>query len=316
MLQKKQKLYYFCDKSLTYKEAKGPGWRNIIFFAAGFLGILMIGFVADYFTGNYVGNLFYNFVRSERKNMILSKNLYKLKTKVDSLEKQVDNLSVHDKNLRLTVNLPILADEVKEVGIGGKSYNPYSESIDEYLDTDIDNFTSIVDKLSRQVKLQKQSYEEILNKYKNDKTFFECVPALKPMEGTYDLNSFGMRLHPILGFSRMHEGVDIIAPENTPVHSSGNGVVEFVGNQGSFGLLIIINHGHGYQSYYGHLNSATVRINNEVKRGQLIAYSGNSGLSTGPHLHYEVAYNNKKLDPVRFFVDDISNIVKMSLAKH
>ena len=316
MFKRKQKLYYFCDDSLTYREAKGPGWRNVIIFAAGLIGIMIIGFVADYFTGNYFGNLVYNIVRTEKRNLLLSKNLYKLKTKVDSLEKQIGTLSYRDKDLRLTVNLPLLADEVKEVGVGGKSYYPYSESPDEFLDTDIDNFSSIVDKLSRQVKLQKQSYEEILNKYKNDKTFFECVPALKPMEGTYDISSFGMRLHPILGFSRMHEGVDIIAAENTPVHATGNGVVEFVGNQGSFGLLVIINHGHGYQTFYGHLNSTVVRINDEVKRGQLIAYSGNSGLSTGPHLHYEVVFNNKKLDPVRFFVDDINNIVKMSLAKH
>ncbi len=316
MLKKRQKLYYFCDKTLTYKEAKGPGTRNVIIFAAGIIGFLIIGFVADYFTGNYFGNLVYNIVRSEKRNMLLSKNLLKLKTKVDSIEKQVSTLSVHDKNLRLTVNLPVMPDELKEVGVGGKAYNPYSESLDEFLDTDIDNFSSIVDKLSRQVKLQKQSYEEILKKYKNDKTFFECVPALKPMEGSYDIYSFGMRLHPILGFTRMHEGVDIIGTENTPVHASGNGVVEFVGSQGSYGLLVIINHGHGYETYYGHLNSATVRINDEVKRGQVIAYSGNSGLSTGPHLHYEVVYNNKKLDPVRFFVDDISNIVKMSLAKH
>lgn len=316
MLKKRQKLYYFCDKTLTYKEAKGPGTRNIIIFAAGIIGFLIVGFVTDYFTGNYFGNLVYNIVRSEKRNMLLSKNLLKLKTKVDSIEKQVSTLSVHDKNLRLTVNLPVMPDELKEVGIGGKAYNPYSESLDEFLDSDIDNFSSIVDKLSRQVKLQKQSYEEILKKYKNDKTFFECVPALKPMEGSYDIYSFGMRLHPILGFTRMHEGVDIIGTENTPVHASGNGVVEFVGSQGSYGLLVIINHGHGYETYYGHLNSATVRINDEVKRGQVIAYSGNSGLSTGPHLHYEVVYNNKKLDPVRFFVDDISNIVKMSLAKH
>ncbi len=316
MLKNRQKLYFFCEKTLTYKEAKGPGWRNIKIFISAVVGFLIIGFVADYFTGNYIGNLLYNFVKSERRNMLLSKNLYRLKTKVDSLEKQISGLSVHDKNLRLTVNLPLMPDEVKEFGVGGKSYNPYSESLDEFLDVDIDNFSAIVDKLSRQVKLQKQSYEEILTKYKNDKTFFQCVPALKPMDGAYDIYSFGMRLHPILGYHRMHEGVDIIAPENTPVHATGDGVVEYAGGQGSYGLLVIINHGYGYQTYYGHLNSANFKIGDEVKRGDIIAYSGNSGLSSGPHLHYEVVFNNKKLDPVRFFVDDISNIVKMSLAKH
>jgi len=315
MLKNKQKLYYFCEKTLTYKEAKGPGWRNIIIFSAGILGIVIIAMIIDYFTGNYIGNLVYNVIKSERRNLLLSKNIYKLRVRIDSLEKQINTLAKQDKNLRLTVNLPLMPDEMRDLGIGGKSYSLYSEPLDEHLDSDIENLSTFVDKLSRQIKLQKQSYEQILNKYKNDKTFFECVPALKPMEGTYDIHSFGMRLHPILGFNRMHEGVDIIAPENTPIYAPGNGVVEFVGYQGSYGLLIIINHGYGYQTYYGHLNSTTVKINEHVKRGDLIAYSGNSGLSTGPHLHYEVIYNDRKLDPVRFFVDDVNNIVKMSLAK-
>lgn len=315
MFKKKQKLYYFCEKTLTYQEAKKTRFINLRIVISALLGFILFVFIADYFSGNYVSNLFYNIIKSEKRNLLLSKNIHKLKVRVDSLEKQISILARHDQNLRLTVNLPLMPDEIRDVGIGGKVYIPFTEPIDEKLDDDIDNLSAFVDKISRQIKLQKQSYEEILSKYKSDKTFFECVPALKPMDGTYDIHSFGMRLHPILGFNRMHEGVDIIAPENTPVHASGNATVEYVGYQGSYGLLIVLNHGYGYQTYYGHLNSSVVKINDKVKRGDLIGYSGNSGLSTGPHLHYEVICNDRKLDPVRFFVDDVNNIVKMSLAK-
>jgi len=113
----------------------------------------------------------------------------------------------------------------------------------------------------------------------------------------------------------MHDGVDIIAHENTPVYASGDGIVKFVGWQGGYGLLVIIDHGYGYQSYYGHLNSSNVKVNDPVKRGDLIAKSGNTGLSEGPHLHYEVVYNDVKVDPVKYFVDDVENIVKITLAK-
>lgn len=315
IFKNEQQLYYFCPKTLTYKKAKHPEWRNLKLLAA-MIGIIFVVLASiDFFTGNYLGNAIYNIVSSQRKNLLLSRNIYNLKTKVDSLEKALNYLSSHDKDLRLTVNLPLSAEDVKESGIGGRVYEPYSEVPYDYLDTGINNVSKIIENLSKRVKSQKQSYEEILKKYNNDRLFFKCVPAIKPMEGTYNIHGFGMRLHPILGYYKMHDGVDIIAHENTPVYASGDGTVKFVGWQGGYGLLVVIDHGYGYQSYYGHLNSSHVKLNDPVKRGQLIAQSGNTGLSEGPHLHYEVVYNNVKVDPVKYFVDDVENIVKITLAK-
>ena len=315
IFKNKQELYYFCPKTLTYKKAKYPEWYNAKILAIGAVILLIIAFVADHFTGNYLGNMFHNFVSSERKNILLTRNLYNLRTKVDSLEKALTHLSDNDKNLRLKVNLPLSPDDAKPSGTGGKSYDPYSEVPIDYLDTGINSLSKVVENLLKHVKKQKSSYEEILQKYNYDQEFFKAVPAIKPMEGPYDIHGFGMRLHPVLRYVKMHEGVDIIAPENTPVYASGDGTVQLVGYQGGYGLLIVIDHGYGYQSYYGHLRSAHVQVNETVKRGQLIASSGNTGLTSGPHLHYEVVYNNDKVDPVKYFVDDVDNIVNISLSK-
>ena len=315
MFKNKQQLYFFCAKTLTYKKAPHPGWRNVKIFIAGVFIFSVSVFIIDHFTGNYLGNMAHNFISSERRNLLLSRNLYNLKNKIDSLEKTLSYLSTQDKNLRLTVNLPLTPEDINYSGIGGKSYEPYSEVPQDYLDTDISNLSKIIENLLKRVKDQKSSYEEILEKYNNDKNFFKAVPAIKPMEGTYNIHGFGIRLHPVLGYYRMHDGIDITAPENTPVYATGDGTIKYVGYLGSYGLLVIIDHGYGYQSYYGHLSSLLVKVNESVKRGQQIANSGNTGLTSGPHLHYEVVYNNNKTDPVKYFVDDVENIVKISLAK-
>jgi murein DD-endopeptidase MepM/ murein hydrolase activator NlpD len=126
------------------------------------------------------------------------------------------------------------------------------------------------------------------------------------MDGFYAVSSFGMRLHPVLGIYRLHEGIDIINDVGTPVYASGNGVVEMAGQSGGgYGLLIVIDHGYQYQSLYAHLSHVLVKEGQHVKRGDLIARSGRSGLVTGPHLHYEVSFKGVRQNPVDYFLDDV-----------
>jgi murein DD-endopeptidase MepM/ murein hydrolase activator NlpD len=104
----------------------------------------------------------------------------------------------------------------------------------------------------------------------------------------------------------MHEGIDIIAEVGTSVRATGKGIVDFIGIKGGYGLCVEINHGFGYTTLYGHLSSANVQLGQKVSRGSVIARTGNSGLSSGPHLHYEVTHDGIKLDPVGFFFDDLN----------
>jgi murein DD-endopeptidase MepM/ murein hydrolase activator NlpD len=136
--------------------------------------------------------------------------------------------------------------------------------------------------------------------------FFQHLPAIKPMSGHYSVNGFGMRIHPVLNVYRMHAGVDIIADVGTRIYAAADGVVRYAGRtRGGYGEVVEINHGYGYTSLYAHLSKSLVRPGKTVRRGELIAMSGRSGLVSGPHLHYEVRRNGAMQNPVDYFFDDV-----------
>ena len=120
------------------------------------------------------------------------------------------------------------------------------------------------------------------------------------------MNGFGMRVHPVLGVWRMHEGLDIINEVGVPVYAAGDATVHFAGRtQGGYGTVIELSHGFGYTTLYAHLSEINVREGKQVKRGELIGRVGRSGLVSGPHLHYEVRLNGRKHNPVDYFFDDV-----------
>ncbi|MBI4811428.1 MAG: M23 family metallopeptidase, partial [Ignavibacteriales bacterium] len=152
-----------------------------------------------------------------------------------------------------------------------------------------------------------QSYAQVVEKYEFNKNYFTSLPALKPMQGYYSKKAFGVRLHPVLGINKTHEGLDIVNDVGTPVVATGDGIVQMAGHSGSgYGLIVVVNHGYGYQTVYAHLSKILVREGQRLKRGDLIAKSGKSGLVSGPHLHYEVRHNGICKNPMDYFFDDIS----------
>jgi murein DD-endopeptidase MepM/ murein hydrolase activator NlpD len=176
-----------------------------------------------------------------------------------------------------------------------------SASVNELLN----NLRGTANQAERELQLQLASYDEINRAYKDNKIRFAHLPAIKPMEGFYSKHDFGMRLHPILNIYRMHEGIDIINEVGTSVYASADGTVDFTGRRGGYGLAVEINHGYSLKTLYGHLSKIVVREGQQVKRGELIARSGNTGLSNGPHLHYEVRINGVAQNPTEYFFDDI-----------
>jgi len=139
-----------------------------------------------------------------------------------------------------------------------------------------------------------------------NKDLHKCIPAIKPTLGNYSIDGFGMRRHPILGVRKFHHGIDINCDSGTSVRAPGNGKVIVVERQAGFGLVIEIDHGFGYRTVYAHLSQAMVKQGDSIKRGQVIAKSGNSGLSSGPHLHFEVHHDGIAMDPTDFFFDDLT----------
>ena len=132
--------------------------------------------------------------------------------------------------------------------------------------------------------------------------FFSSIPNIKPVEGSIS-SDFGMRLHPIYNVPFFHSGIDFSASQGSRVQSTGDGIVTYSGYEKGYGQKITINHGYGYITIYAHLSKSLVRQGQKIKRGDIIALSGNTGISTGPHLHYEVHKDNVIVNPCAYFFD-------------
>lgn len=164
--------------------------------------------------------------------------------------------------------------------------------------------------ISARVNYQFASYEEIEHLIKNQGEKLASIPAIQPVSNK-DLNriasGFGMRIDPVYGTPKMHKGLDFTAPQGTPIYATGNGKVEIAGQTGDgYGNHVVINHGYGYETLYGHMVKVKVKAGQKVKRGEVIGWVGSTGKSTGPHCHYEVHINGQEVDPVYFFYNDLT----------
>lgn len=174
----------------------------------------------------------------------------------------------------------------------------------------ITSMTAQLNNLSYRLGYQLKSYAAIENMVKNKEKLLLAIPAIQPVSNK-DLNriasGFGYRIDPVYKTTRFHGGLDFTAPIGTPIYATADGTIKEAGyNTGGFGNHVVINHGYGYQTLYGHMSRIAVRDGQSVKRGQVIGYVGNSGKSTGAHLHYEVIKNGTHLDPVYFFYNDLT----------
>ncbi len=138
-----------------------------------------------------------------------------------------------------------------------------------------------------------------------------------PLDGARISSSFGMRKHPISGFNKMHKGVDFAAPKGTPVYAGGNGIIEMVGVNGGYGKYIRIRHNNEYKTAYAHLSSYKKGISKGVRvnQGEVIGYVGSTGRSTGPHLHYEIIYQNKQINPLKLKLPSGKILIGAELAR-
>jgi hypothetical protein len=154
---------------------------------------------------------------------------------------------------------------------------------------------------------ERKSLDTLLKLIENKSEMLASIPAIRPIKNMYDVTSgFGMRIHPIVKVKRPHSGVDITAPRGTPVYATGNGIVSRKATPSGYGITILLDHGFSYETLYAHLSKSAVKPGQRVKRGQLIGYVGNTGFSMGSHLHYEVWKNGTPVNPVHYFVSDIT----------
>ena len=300
------KKYYRSDERMQLHEIRWIRLKlsALVVAAVAVLGACLVG--VNHLSHDPLG-LGYDRVKAlTSENRMLQEQLNSLGHRMAELNKSVEKLNVEGNELRLMVDLPQIDNEITSAGTGGAVREPDFLLSSGEQSTILHSTLSTLEKMNSEIKIQQQSYAEIMKKYAYNKEYFAALPALKPMEGYYSTNGFGLRMHPVLGIFKTHEGLDIVNDVGTPVYASADGIVSMAGQSGGgYGTVVVINHGYDYQTLYAHLSKVLVHDGQRVRRGDLIAKSGKTGLVSGPHLHYEVRYKGVCKNPVDFFFDDV-----------
>jgi len=221
----------------------------------------------------------------------------------------LDELEQRDNNLyRVVFESDPIPSTVRRAGFGG--VNKYSQ-LESFDNSELVIKTAEkLDILTKQAYIQAKSYDEVLEMAENKEKLVSSMPAIMPISNKSlksTASGWGYRFHPIYKIRQFHYGMDFTAPIGTSVYSTGDGIVKDVQSiGGGYGRWILIDHGFGYQTMYAHLNGFKVKIGDHVKRGQVIGSVGNSGTSTGPHLHYEVHKNGEPVNPQYYYFKDLN----------
>ncbi|HEY4485203.1 MAG TPA: M23 family metallopeptidase [Nitrospiria bacterium] len=223
---------------------------------------------------------------------------------ITDLKKQMNRLKDFDTKLRVIADIgpPPPSDQLQ--GMGGQE-EPGRDAV--YLgrtiqEEDLMKMNEDLKNLAAAASSQEVSFEELSEEMKDKRSLWASTPSVWPLRGWFT-SGFGNRLSPFTGNVTMHNGIDIAARRDTPVLSSAGGVVSFEGFNSGFGKMVKLNHGYGVQTTYGHLSRSNVRIGQKIKRGDVIGFVGNTGLSTGPHLHYEILVNSIPVNPMRYILN-------------
>ncbi len=297
-----KKFYYFSKTKLKYVEIKDFNKKAILYLSIAVFTVSSILF-GSYFGYNYFLNSDKTLKELRVENKVLTEKLKSALSKYEVLRNDLAQLSETNNELRIAANLRPLTEEERLLGTGGISIN-FLNLFSDYSRINLYEVDEYLNKVSLELEFEKVNYYDITNKLNKNDKLFESIPAIKPANGRLALNGFGNRHHPILRVRQMHDGVDIITDVGTPVYATGAGRIDFAGRRTGYGLTIEIDHGFGYRTIYAHLSKISVKEGQKITRGDLIAKSGNTGLSSGPHVHYEVHHNGIKLDPEDFFFDD------------
>lgn len=229
--------------------------------------------------------------------------------KLGQLEAVISNIEDRDNKLyRVYFEASSIPEEQRKAGFGG--VNRYKD-LEGYDNSDlIINTVKRLDILTKQTVVQSRSLDEIESLAKNKAALIEAIPTIQPIKNkdlTRLASGFGYRKDPFTKIRKKHYGIDFTAKRGTPVYATGNGIVKRADNRSSgYGKHIRIDHGFGYMSLYAHLSKYNVRRGQRVKRGDVIGYVGNTGRSVGPHLHYEIIKDNKKINPLNFYYGNLS----------
>lgn len=304
----KKKVYYiYNQQTLTYERVY-PSWlKRVLIVTRNLIGGIFLGAVGFWFTTK--------FLIDSPKEVELKKENKLIRAQFDLLSKRIDeatlvlrDVSQRDDNLyRAIFHADPIPSTIRNSGFGGVGRYDY---LLELANPDlIIQTTQKMDILSKQLYIQSKSFDAIVDMTKQQKDRLLHIPSIQPVANK-DLSKvasgYGMRVDPIYGTMRFHAGMDFTAKTGTDIYATGNGTVIHVDWKQGYGKCVIIDHGFGYQTLYAHMDEYNVRTGQKVIRGEKIGEVGNTGKSTGPHLHYEVHVKGKPDNPAKYYFMDLT----------
>ena len=301
--------YYYDSETCKYEKVKVTKGAVVLDAILSFSVVLMAALGVALIYTTYFDSPREVTLRHDNEKMLFRYEI--LDKEMRNMQQVLATLQDRDDHIYRTIyeQDPIPAS-IRNAGIGGAER--YQELIEkdlehgEYLLAQLSNFNQ----LKRQMYIQTRSHDELFSLAKNQHLLLASMPAITPIPLTQSRLSsgFGLRYHPIYKIRKLHTGIDFGARVGTPIYATGGGKVTKVSTSFyGYGKQVEIDHGFGLKTKYAHLSEFKVKVGQRVKRGELIAYSGNTGTSSGPHLHYEVHKNRQKVNPIHYFYQDISS---------
>jgi murein DD-endopeptidase MepM/ murein hydrolase activator NlpD len=299
--------YYYNTHTLRYEKLVTP-LRVTLLRIFGFIAAALVtSVIISYFAFQFVGSPTEKILQAQNERLsdryqVLSAQLKSIQADMAELEKRDNEVyrSIFEaKPIPDSARAKALEQQQEIAKVEGMRQGELINSIN-----------NSIQNLSSRIKAQTISYNELAGLMNNKEKLLASTPAIQPVANK-DLNriasGFGYRIDPIYKTVKMHAGLDFSAPQGTPIYATADGTIMVAGNIGNgYGNHVVIDHGYGYQTLYGHMVRVKASRGQRVKRGDLIGYVGSTGKSTGPHCHYEVHKNGQKLDPVYFFYNDLS----------
>jgi len=290
--------YYKVESSFRQKALKGLGYFFIFLLNAS------------------IGYGLYTVVFDSPKEKGLKRQISEMNLNIEMFNKQLDNIESvlndmqqRDDNIYRTIfEAEPLNYSVREAGFGGTNRYKDLEKLED--SKMVIQTAKRLDIITRKVVIQSKSYDDLVKMAVSKEKMLAAIPAIQPIANK-DLertaSGWGYRIHPIYKIRKFHFGIDFTAPTGTDIYVTGDGVVEKTeSSKRGYGNSIIVNHGFGIKTLYAHMNGFNIKQGQKVKRGDVIGFVGNSGLSTAPHLHYEVLRSGEKVNPVNYFFNDLT----------
>lgn len=299
--------YYYNTHTLRYEKLITPLRVKLLRFFGFMSALLVSSAIVIYLYNRFIPKP--TQLESDLKYKPMMENYKLLSGKVKALQDQMASLEKRDNDVyRSIFEANPLPDSARAKLIEKQQeLDKVKGMSDDFLGKDI---AAQLNNLDARIKYQYTSYGTIEKLIKNQDAKLSSIPAIQPVSNK-QLNriasGFGMRIDPVYGTPKMHKGLDFTAAQGTPIYATGDGTISEAGySEGGYGNHVVINHGYGYETLYGHMVRLKARQGQKVTRGEVIGWVGSTGKSTGPHCHYEVHINGNAVDPVYFFYNDLN----------